>query len=91
MMAIGVGLMAIVGLMFLTLGLFAYVILAGLLLFTVAAVQYVHWGHWLEKRVREEVEEEERLEREQSARDAVVGMSSHPGEKRSAEVTPPIN
>ncbi len=88
MMAVGVGLAAIVTLTFLTFGLFAYIILAGVVLFTVAAAQYVVWGHWLEKRVRAEVEEEERIEREQTARDA-LGMASLPGPKRSGEMKPP--
>lgn len=85
MLAIGVGMAAVVGLMFLTLGVFAYVVIAGALLFTVAAIQYVLWGHWLEKRVRREVEEEERIEREQAARNTAA-ISKIPGEERPGEV-----
>lgn len=67
LMAIGLALAAATALMFLTLGLFAYVIVAGLVLFFVAGFHYLVWGRWLERVIRAQVEEEDRLERQRAA------------------------
>lgn len=64
MLAMGGGFAVVVALLFLTLGLFAYVVVAGLLLFLVAAFHYLIWGRWLERVIRAQVEEEDRLEQQ---------------------------
>ena len=68
LMAVGLALAAATALMFLTLGLFAYVIVAGLILFFVAGFHYLVWGRWLERVIRAQVDEEDRLERERAAK-----------------------
>lgn len=82
LMAVGVALVAATALMFLTLGLFAYVIVAGLILFLVAGFHYLVWGRWLERVIRAQVDEEDRAERDRAAQAAVKPVNSPVDERR---------
>ncbi|MBL9124150.1 MAG: hypothetical protein JNG90_10995 [Planctomycetaceae bacterium] len=79
MLAVILAMAVTTALLFLTLGMFAYVIAAGLILFLVAGFHYLVWGRWLERVILAQVEEEERVEREQSARLAKPSPAAQAG------------
>ena len=56
------------GLLFLTLGFFRYVVLIGGAIFALVAFHYFVWGWWLGGVIQQEVEAEERQQREDEAR-----------------------
>jgi len=88
MLAVILAMAVTTALLFLTLGMFAYVIAAGLILFLVAGFHYLVWGRWLERVIRAQVEEEERVEREQSARLANPPPAAPTGPGSSPSETP---